>query len=122
MASAFGNVTKGAKINMWNTRLAPLSSILLYVGDAQQRQSRLMACTSSLAERTYEKVGELVDQISRRGRAATGHGGTNLTICTTGFMDITPIKMFVRSTLDWDMFKKYLRWCTCSKISPQDRG
>ena len=58
-----------------------------------------MACTSSLAERTYEKVGELVDQISRRGRAATGHGGTNLTIRTTGFVDITPNEMFLRRRL-----------------------
>ena len=35
VACAFGIVTNGARINMWNTGLTPLSSTLLYVGDAQ---------------------------------------------------------------------------------------
>ena len=95
VACAFGNVTNGAKINMWNTGLTPLTSILLYVGDAQQGKSRLMANTSTVVERTDEKVAELVDQFLNAVQLPHGSEKPKLTIRSTGFMDITPSCSFV---------------------------
>ena len=99
IACAFGNVTNGAKINMWTTGLTPLSNILLYVGDAQQGKSRLMAYTSAVVERTDEKVAELVDRFLFRE--------TQIDHPLDRFMDITPTELFVRGTVDWNMIKEY---------------
>ena len=107
VACAFGNVTNGAKINMWNTGLTPLSSILLCVGDAQQGKIRLMACTSPVVDRTDEKVAELVDQFLNAVELPHGSEKHKLTIRSTGFMDITPTELFVPGTGDWNMIKEY---------------
>ena len=40
LAGAFGNLTNGAKVQMWNTGPSPFSTVQLYVGDAQQGKSR----------------------------------------------------------------------------------
>ena len=107
VACAFGHVTNGAKINMWNTGLTPLSSIHLYVGDSQQGKIRLMAYTSAVVGRTDEKVAEPVDQFLNAVELRHGSEKPKLTIRSTGFMDITATELFVRGTGDWNMIKEY---------------
>jgi hypothetical protein len=48
LAAGFGNVTNGAKVDMWNTGGTPLSTIQFYVGDAQQGKSRLAAYVAAI--------------------------------------------------------------------------
>ena len=119
VACGFGYVTNGAKINMRNTGLTPLlSSILLYVGDAQQGESRLKAYTSAVVERTNEKVAELVDQFLNAAELPHGSEKPKRTIRSTGFMDITPTELFVRGTGDWNMIKE----CSEMALLLQDLG
>ena len=84
---------------MLNTGLTPLSSILLYVGDAQQGKSRLMAYTSAVVEWTDEKFAELLDQFLNAVELPHGSEKPRLTIRSTGFMDITPTELFVASSV-----------------------
>ena len=55
VACAFGSVTNSAKVNMWNTGFTPLSSTLLYLCDAQQGESRLMAYTVCFRQKDGRK-------------------------------------------------------------------
>lgn len=107
LAGGFGNVTNGAKINMWNTGATPLSTIQFFVGDAQQGKSRLSAYIAAIIDQTDKKLAKLVADFLDGLDLPRGADKPELTIRSTGVMDFTPAEFFVRATGDWNMVKEY---------------
>ena len=107
LAGAFGNVTNGAKVNMWNTGPTPVSGIQFYVGDAQQGKSRLAAYTAAIIGKTDELVAAKVAAFLDALPLPNGAEKPALTVRSTGVMDFTPAEFLVRATGDWNMVKEY---------------
>ena len=108
LAGAFGNVTNGAKVDMWNTGATPLSSIQFYVGDAQQGKSRLAAISAAIVGTTDECVRKLVQDFLDNMDLPHGYERpTSLTVRSTGVMDFTPAEFFARGAGDWPMVKEF---------------
>jgi hypothetical protein len=106
LAAGFGNCTNGAKVNMWNTGPSPISSVQLYVGDAQQGKSRLAAYIAAIIEKTDAEVSTLVKEFVD-GLHIDDEDIPDLTVRSTGLMDFTATEFFVRGTGDWNMVKEY---------------
>lgn len=108
LAAGFGNVTNGAKIDMWNTGTTPLSTIQFYVGDSQQGKSRLAAFNAAVIGKTDEQVQDLVRKFLINLQLPGGvEKPESVTVRSTGLMDFTVTEFLARGSGDWPMVKEF---------------